>query len=496
MTLLHTGKVLAFGGSGNDPAHLKNPFPPEIFNPNTGEVYSIPHRFDGDIFCAGHSFLADGRLLVSGGTYRYDRTIPGMPIAIPPFRGLEQSYIFDPDNETWQRVEDMSHGRWYPTLVTLGDGSVLCMAGLTKRLFGLFLSTIEKFSPASGWEKVKHANRWLPLYPRLHLLPSGEVFYSGSYNTHMVYPFKLGHFPTATLDMDKLRWDEKGDLHRSQREEGASVLLPLVSDHNYQPKIALIGGGTTTGTRAYADVEIMDFSETKPRWRNAKQSMTNQRYYAYAVLLPNKEVLVVGGRKGTIGHHDHLHGGNEGHLHGGFESGSKLKCEVAQDEKAIREPEMFDTEKEAWRPMAPMNVDRLYHSNALLLPDGRVLVAGSNPERTRNELCIEVFRPPYLCSDHRPEIEDSPAEISYGNSFESRTHDASQIRAVALMRPSATTHCVDTEQRYVGLDFDVKKGKIVAVAPGNPNIAPPGYYMLFIIDEEGIPSRANFLHLS
>ncbi|HLG37678.1 MAG TPA: galactose oxidase early set domain-containing protein, partial [Nitrososphaera sp.] len=84
----------------------------------------------------------------------------------------------------------------------------------------------------------------------------------------------------------------------------------------------------------------------------------------------------------------------------------------------------------------------------------------------------------------------------YGNSFESRTHDASQIRAVALMRPSATTHCVDTEQRYVGLDFDVKKGKIVAVAPGNPNIAPPGYYMLFIIDEEGIPSRANFLHLS
>ena len=147
--------------------------------------------------------------------------------------------------------------------------------------------------------------------------------------------------------------------------------------------------------------------------------------------------------------------------------------------------------------MAHMKVDRLYHSNALLLPDGRVMTAGSNPERRVNELRIELFCPPYLFRGERPKISTYPSNIFYGQEFEIETNDAKDIKAVALMHPSATTHCVDTEQRYVGLEFNYKSSSsLSAKVPLNKNIAPPRYYMLFIIKEEDIPSIAPFLLLS
>jgi hypothetical protein len=144
-----------------------------------------------------------------------------------------------------------------------------------------------------------------------------------------------------------------------------------------------------------------------------------------------------------------------------------------------------------------MHLDRLYHANALLLPDGRVMTAGSNPERRVNELRIELFCPPYLFRGERPKISSYPSNIFYGQEFEIETDNAKYIKAVALMHPSVTTHCVDTEQRYVGLEFNHKNSNILsAKVPLNKNIAPPGYYMLFIIKEEDIPSIAPFVLLS
>ena len=116
------------------------------------------------------------------------------------------------------------------------------------------------------------------------------------------------------------------------------------------------------------------------------------------------------------------------------------------------EPELFNPKDENWYPMAPMEVDRLYHANALLLPDGRVMTAGSNPDRRMNELRIELFRPPYLFRGKRPMISKYPKRISYNQGFEIETNDANHIKAVALIRQSVTTHCVNTEQRYIELE--------------------------------------------
>jgi hypothetical protein len=146
--------------------------------------------------------------------------------------------------------------------------------------------------------------------------------------------------------------------------------------------------------------------------------------------------------------------------------------------------------------MADMKVDRLYHSNALLLPDGRVMTAGSNPQRTINELRIEIFWPPYLFKGDRPLITKYPKNISYAKTFEIESPQSPDIIDVALIRSTVTTHCVNTEQRYVGLKFSSKDSSTLAVElPSNKNLVPPGHYLLFILNNDGVPSIAPFVQV-
>ncbi len=161
------------------------------------------------------------------------------------------------------------------------------------------------------------------------------------------------------------------------------------------------------------------------------------------------------------------------------------------------EPELLDPKTNKWIPMADMKVDRLYHANALLLPDGRVMTAGSNPQRTENELRIELFKPPYLFRGKRPIMDKVQQEVKHGDELEIETPDAETIQEICLIRPTVTTHCVNTEQRYVGLKFLKKSASMLqASIPTNRNLIPPGYYMLFILDNNAIPSIAKFVHLS
>ncbi|HEX6302872.1 MAG TPA: galactose oxidase-like domain-containing protein [Anaerolineales bacterium] len=486
VALLPSGKVLALGGSCNDENQLGTPYPSEIWDPVSGDTSIIEQTLAGDLFCVGHCHLADGRLLAAGGTYKYDGDLFGLPI--PPFSGLEHAYTFDPDSETWTRVADMAHGRWYPTLVTLGDGRVLAMAGLTKHFPWAFLRSIEVYTPGQGWRKLEGADRWLPLYPRLHLLPSGEVFYAGSFNTHYTYPFRIKRFPTGLLNLETRRWRTIGLPNMPQREEGATVLLPLTPP-DYRARVLLAGGGTTTGEFAVGDAEMIDLSISDPVWEQV-QAMKHARYYAYAVLLPDGNVLVTGGRSGRKKHappkDDHEH-----------EPGRALaEAEIPRDPNAVHEAELFNPATQQWTTMAPMQLDRLYHSNALLLPDGRVMMAGSNPSRRVDELRIEVYSPPYLFKGPRPQIGAAPSRIGYGERFEIRAPEAEAIDQVVLIRLSSTTHCVNTDQRYVGLAFKAEgPDTISARVPENRNLAPPGYFMLFIL-RDGIPSLARFVHVT
>ena len=517
LALLHTGKVLAFGGSGNDGTHLHSPYPAEVFEPDTMEetgesgrleknnlntlekgetssgkqdarVYEIPTEVDGDIFCSGHAFLPDGRLIIAGGTYKYDGRLFGFPI--PPFSGLDHSYTFDPIKLRWNKAARMKNGRWYPTCILLPDGRVMVMAGLSKSFPWVFLNELEVYSADDGvgeWQHVIGANHWVPLYPRLHLLPSGDIFYAGSYNTHYTFPFSLRSFPSATYSIRTNKWTIIGNPNNIEREEGTSVLLPLLPP-DYIARVLLIAGGTQAGTDAINDVEMIDFSDRHPRYKSVKP-LKYPRYYAYAVLLPDQKVLVLGGKTGT-----------KGHMMKSSKKANELLSNMYEmetlphDHHAVLEPEIYDPVTKNWHPMAPMKVDRLYHANAILLPDGRVMTAGSNPDRRVNELRIELYRPPYLFKGGRPGVRKFPKIITYGAEFEIETTDTGNIKSVALIRPSVTTHCVNTEQRYIGLEFKRKNSTILSPKITlNRNIAPPGYYMLFLLSQNDIPSVGRFM---
>jgi len=484
IALLHTGKVLTFGGSGNDPDKLTHWNKPEIFEPDytgqtNGKVYEIQDKnVVGDIFCSGHAFLPDGRLFIAGGTYKYD----GLFGILPPFSGLEHTYIFDPSDLSWTRVQNMKNARWYPTCVMFADGSIATFAGLTKQFPGLILRDHEIYSETRGWKKLEGADKWFPLYPRIHLLPNGELFYAGSYNTHMTFPFSLWVFRIATFSFSEKKWKDLSSPKDLHRQEGTTVLLPLLPP-NYAAKIILIGGGDTLGHNATETVEMIDFSDENPRYQSVA-SMKNKRYYVYPVILPDGNVLVVGGTNGF------------GHSHSGM-CHEMMPGELMATPDAILQAELFVTKTKEWKPMAKMQVARLYHSNAILLPDGRVMATGSNPARKCEEKRIEIFSPPYLFRGARPTILNPPKTVDCGGMFDINTPDAANIKSVAFIKASTTTHCLNPEQRYVGLKYDKKNSATLSVeVPSNRNVLPPGYYMLFIVNENDVPCIAPFVRVN
>ncbi len=144
--------------------------------------------------------------------------------------------------------------------------------------------------------------------------------------------------------------------------------------------------------------------------------------------------------------------------------------------------------------------ERLYHSVALLLPDATVWLAGGNPARGTYNNTIEIYKPAYLFSSSgalatRPTISSAPSSISYGNAFTVQTPDAANISSVVLVRNGAVTHAFNMDQRLVGMSFTVGSGSLTVTAPPNGNIAPPGYYMLFLVDSSGVPSLASFVQI-
>src|SRR4029450_762975 len=152
--------------------------------------------------------------------------------------------------------------------------------------------------------------------------------------------------------------------------------------------------------------------------------------------------------------------------------------------------EMFDPATNSWSMMASQRSFRLYHSTAVLLPDGTVLSSGSNFNNT-----AEIYRPGYLFRGPRPIITSPPGSIRYSHNFTVSTNLATSITSVVLLRPGAATHAFNQDQRYVPLSFVVSGGGLRVDAPTNPNVAPPGIYMLFILNGQGVPSVASFVEL-
>jgi len=438
--LMKTGRILIVSGTQNDPTVTTKSA--AVYDPNTGaiDVQTIPW----DLFCNGLSWMPDGRALIAGGNLQYN-----------PFRGIRTTTVFDPNTEKFIQVQDMARGRWYPSVVGLADGRMATFSGWLEG--GGTNKAVEIYTNPDGWSREFVAPFTPALYPWLHVLPDGRVFMSGANVSSSIFSPTTRSWTTDVATMNYPR----------PRIYGSSVLLPLSAADGWRARVMIMGGDNPSTD----SVEIIDLSQPNPRWRTVA-AMSGPRLQMDAVILPTGKILALGG--------------------------SALDKTAST---ATLTSDLFDPASETWTPAGTMNMPRLYHSVALLLPDGTVWSAGSNPSQGTWERRMEIYRPAYLFNSSggaasRPSITRAPAVIGYGASFKVSTPDAARIASVALLRNGANTHAFDMDQRMVSLTFTKGAGVLTVTAPPNPNVAPPGYYMLFILDDHGVPSVAPFVQLS
>jgi len=454
VALLPTGNVLVVAGSGNcSPSQSGCPSGPPygpangsgalLLNPKNGQILK-QFSSNWDMFCNAMVLLEDGRALIDGGTIQYD-----------PFHGSPKASVFEPGTNQFTDIQSMAHGRWYPTLVTLGDARIMTFSGLMET--GGTNSTVEFYTIGAGWS-AQYAASWGPdLYPRLHLLPNGKVFYSGGQPKS-----KLFDPATTTWTMNVATTNYGGT-----RTYGTSVLLPLTPANNYDPQVIIMGGGNP----ATDTTEIIDLGAAIPAWQYGP-AMSQPRIEMNAVILPTGKVLALGG---------------------------SLNDEDINT--ASLNADLYDPATNSFSSAGANAFPRLYHSVALLLPDASVWVAGGNPDRGSYVQQMEIYKPAYLFNANgglatRPSINGVPSNINYGNTFTIQSQDAPTISSVVLVRNGTVTHAFGMDQRMVGLSFTAGSGSLTVTAPPNSNIAPPGYYMLFALNSAGVPSLAKFIQVT
>ncbi|MBV9622409.1 MAG: DUF1929 domain-containing protein, partial [Acidobacteria bacterium] len=398
-----------------------------------------------------------------------------------PFTGLPNSSIFDPSGETFVDITATAHGRWYPTMTEMNDGRMMTTSGLNDSN-GNYNNTSEIWDGQQWSAEIggnpnisNYPGFQFPLYPRMHLLPNGHIFYSAP--------------SSATLDFDPntqawtlVAWTiyPGQNSPNGERTYGSSVLLPLTPQNNYSPKVMIMGGDNP----ATSTTELIDLSPAgaqlspscpnyAPCWVQGPP-MAQKRVEMEATILPNGRVLV--------------------------DAGSA----VDEDPTTVSlQAEIYDPVSNSFSSAASNALPRLYHNVQLLLPDGTVLLAGGNPQQGVFENRMEIYQPSYLFNSDgspaaRPTIAAVPGSLTYGQSFSVSTPDAASIASVVLMKPGSVTHSFDMDQRYVGLSFTPGQasGTLSVSGPPNSNIAPPGYYMLFLVNNSGTPSLASWVQVS
>jgi hypothetical protein len=440
LALLHTGEVLVVAGSGN--VATETNFRAAVWDPLGSTI--VTQALAWDMFCNGMVVLPDGRAFINGGNLQYD-----------PFHGEPRNAVYDPATGLFSDVENMAHGRWYPTTTVLGDGRVMTFSGLSET--GGTNTAVEIYTAGTGWSPEYAAGWTPPLYPRMHLISDGRVFYSGSGRGSRIFN-PTTHAWSAVVATTN---------YSGTRTYGTSVLLPLTPANGYKSRVMIFGGGNP----ATATTEIIDLSQPTPAWQFGP-SMSQPRIEMNATILPNGKVLALGGS--------------------------------TNDEDAATaslNADLYDPTTNTFSSAGANVYPRLYHSGSLLLPDATVMLAGGNPVRGSYEQHIEIYSPAYLFNGDgtlasRPIVTGvTPGPIGYGGAFQVQTPDALNIASVVLVRPGAPTHAFDMDQRLVGLSYTTGSGVLNVTAPPNGNIAPPGYYMLFVLNSTGVPSVAAFVRV-
>lgn len=465
--VLHNGNVLLVAGSGNDPAAFAaGSFATALYQPYTGTFVNVPTP--ADLFCAGHVQLSDGKVLIMGGNKDYPS-----PDGATGYRGLKESYVFDPADNSYTRVNDLNAGHWYPSATMLGNGDVISLGGLGEDSGGTVVT--EHWSAAQqrwlGLNEAGQTWRFWGLYPSMILMQDGRLFYTGSHVFGDGLPGTgasvYDHAAGTVTDVPGLR-------RKDERDQSMSVLLPPAQDQ----RVLTLGGGNNVGNPdAHRLTDVIDLKADSPRYEpgpdlpqgtltgGVPQTGTQGKMYVSAVLLPDGLV---------------------------FETGGGLHNRA----DPVYEASLYDPATDTFTPgMAVDRMPRTYHSSAFLLPDGRVMAFGDNPGDGSFATHISIYSPPYLFRGARPQITSlAAAEWGYG-STQQITVDGPVLKA-SLIRPAAVTHSSDPNQRYVDLPMTVTGNTVGLNLTSNPNLAPPGWYMLFVLGTNGVPSVAKWVHVS
>jgi hypothetical protein len=440
VALLENGKVLAYDSVGDNatetyPVHDHTRA--TVWDPATGSHTPVNVNTGYNVFCSGLAHLVDGSLFLAGGNKNAQ------------LQGIVQTHVFDSDSNTWSLGPNMAAERWYPSVTPLRNGEMLITEG------GPDMPEVRKTD--GGLRALNTASLNLPLYPWIDAAPDGRAFYSGPDQT-------MRKLDTAGSGS----WQSIGQRDALNRDYGSRAL--------YDVGKILVAGGASSST----DARVIDLNGATPQV-SATAPMASGRRQHNLTVLADGTVLATGGNS----------------------SGASL----VDLNNGVYTAELWNPATGQWQTLAAMQVTRQYHSTALLLPDARVLSSGGGICGTCDAVGYlaknaEVFSPPYLFKKDgsgelapRPEITFAPDEVAYNAPFAISTANAASISKVALVRLGAVTHSVNMEQRYVPLSFTAGGGVVIATAPANANVAPPGVYMLFVIGGDGVPSVAKMLRV-
>lgn len=478
-----------------------------VWNMANGQILHVPN-FTTNLFCSGHSFLPNGDLFVTGGhrSAHFDAA------------GEAHTNIFDYDGSSWSPGPPMNNGRWYPYNVTLNTGEPLIMAGTywtNEATMGLdpydpndpvpspsptpdFDENLvpEIYTPAQGGglrPMPTPSPARLSAYPYLHLLSDGRVFQA-----------QTGFLGSGATDKTSRLFDPKTGAWPSL----PSTKLPhaVGSSVLFNDDTVMLIGGFTNNAVPVAGVESMNPIATSPSW-TVKESMKFPRTYHTATLLPDGKVLVTGGvscpgRVNIVTYDNNL----------------IPTCSAGQ----VLSPELWDPQTGKWTTMNKHSEVRAYHSVAALLPDGRVLVGGSglpgavgetgafglpildvdqDHARLFGHNNVEIFSPPYLFDANgnpaaRPAITTTPPEsVTYRETFFLGTSGAGSQPKVSFVRLPSVTHGTNQDQRVVSVDPVLVAGGIDVTVPTSSSKLPPGYYMVFVLNGNGVPSIAAMIRV-
>jgi hypothetical protein len=487
--VLPTGEVMFWGNSfPNEPRNRGNA---ALWDPSKGYASDAfievpPPSIDPDgagpqgtdtapIFCAGLSMLPGGEVLVTGGNLVWPNQYTDDPYT--DYAGLKRVFTFNPWTREWTEQPQMNAGRWYPGQVELADGRTVVLGGYSDQAPGGILNRdLEVFAPplepggVGSLALVPSARRGTGLYPHLFTLPNANVLLAGPERSD-----------SAVLRTASFSWVEYPRLSRA-RVGGNAVLDPGPPSGSWQ--VTEIGGypnvADARGTYpATASTETIDARYPGRAWSGP--SLRLPRSYQNTVLLPDGSMVAVGGGIGNT-----LADGNY----------------AVDPNGKQRRVELYSPVTKTWR-LGPAQVeDRGYHSTALLLPDGRVWSAGDekHPLEPNGGWALtdtgEIYSPPYLFKGARPRIISAPSRVHWGEAFKVLADPRVPVESAVLVAPGATTHGDDSTQRVVKLAVQrAYPGGIDLAAPPKRSVAPPGYYMLFIL-HQGVPSVASWVQLT